>query len=139
MDHIFSDWNNSKLCKFRSNATSHSFFNYVLLIFQKVTVQWLNCTYLKYEQNIIEKRMTSSEPTKFAQFWVVSVRKCMVKKYLIYDSFSFLDRVFSRNFFIIPYELFLYYLVNKESVILRSLSCFNPYFILLKYKHKHCK
>ena len=37
---------------------------------------------------------------------------------------------FFRVFLIIPYELFLYYLVNNESVILGSLSCFNPYFIL---------
>ena len=46
--------------------------------------------------------------------------------------------LFSR-FSIIPYKLFLYYLVKKESIILRSLNCFNPYFILQKYKHKHCK
>ena len=30
---------------------SHSFFNYFLLIFKKGTVQWLNCTYLKYKLN----------------------------------------------------------------------------------------
>ena len=74
--------------------------------------------------------MTSSEPTKFAHFLVVSVRKCMVKKYLISDRFSFLDLFFLREVLIIPYELFLYYLVKKDSVILRSLSCFNRYFIL---------
>ena len=51
----------------------------------------------------------------------------MVKKYLISDRFSFLDRFF-RDVLIIPYVLF--YLAKKESVILRSLSCFNPYFIL---------
>ena len=43
----------------------------------------------------IEKWMTRSVATKFAQFWVISVRKCMVKKYLISDRFSFLDRLFS--------------------------------------------
>ena len=48
----------------------------------------------KYERKIIEKRMTSSVATKFAQFLVISVRKCMVKKYLISDRFSFLDRFF---------------------------------------------
>ena len=32
--------------------------------------------------------------------------------------------------FVIWYELFLYYLVKKESVHLISLSCFNPYFLL---------
>ena len=32
-------------------ATSHSFLNYFSLIFKKGTVQWLNCTYLKYELN----------------------------------------------------------------------------------------
>ena len=51
LDHTFSYWNNSKLCKFRMFATSHSFFNYFLLIFKKSTVQWQNCTYLKYELN----------------------------------------------------------------------------------------
>ena len=44
--------------------------------------------------------MTSSEPTKFAQFWVVSVRKCMVKKYLISYRFVLLDRFFFRDFLI---------------------------------------
>ena len=83
--------------------------------------------------------MTSSICTKFAQFWVVSVRKCMVQKFLISYRFDFLDRFFFRGFLMIPYELYLYYLVKKESVILRSLSCFNPYFILEKYKHKHRK
>ena len=63
----------------------------------------------------------------------------MVKKYLISYRFVLLDPFFFRDFLIFPYELFLYYLVKKESVILRSLSCFNPYFILKKYKHKNCK
>ena len=53
----------------------------------------------------------------------------MVKKYLISDRFDFLI-VFSQVFLIILYEICLYYLVKKESVILSSLSCFNPYFIL---------
>ena len=35
--------------------------------------------------------MTSSVATDFAQFCVVSVRKCMVKKYLISDRFSFTE------------------------------------------------
>ena len=42
---------------------------------------------------------SSSVATKFAQFWVVSVRKGMVKKYLISDRFSFLDRFFSPRCF----------------------------------------
>ena len=50
-DHTFSDWNNSKLCKFHRFATSHSFFSYFLLIFQICIVQWLNWTNLKYELN----------------------------------------------------------------------------------------
>ena len=37
--------------KFHRFATSHSFNNYFLLISKKGTVQWLNCTYLKYELN----------------------------------------------------------------------------------------
>ena len=49
--HTFSDWNYSKVCKFRTYTTSHSFFNYVSLIFQINTVQWLNCTNLKYYLN----------------------------------------------------------------------------------------
>ena len=39
------------MCKFRTYTTSPLFFLYFLLIFQKGTVQWLNCTYLKYELN----------------------------------------------------------------------------------------
>ena len=83
-----------------------------------------------WTKKILKKRMTSSICTKFAHFLVVSVRKCMVKKYLISYRFVLLDCFFFRGFLIFPYELFLYYLVKKESVILRSLSCFNPYFIL---------
>ena len=62
----------------------------------------------------------------------------MIKRYLISDRFKFLEQFFS-HFFIIPCELFICYLVKKESLILISLSCFNPYFLLLKYKHKHYK
>ena len=61
----------------------------------------------------------------------------MVKKYLISDRFDFLERFFW--VFNNSVRDFLYYLVKKGSVILRSLSCFNRYFLLLKYKHKHCK
>ena len=46
---------------------------------------------------------------------------------------------FFRVFFDNSVRYFLYYLVKKDSVILRSLSCFNPYFLLLKYNHKHYK
>ena len=66
---------------------------------------------------------------KICTLLVVSVRKYMVKKYSISDRFGLLDRFFSR-FLIIPYEIFIYNLVKTESVILRSLSCFNPYFLL---------
>ena len=55
---------------------------------------------------IIKKRMTSSICTKFAHFWVVLVRKCMVQKFLISYRFDFFDRFFFRDFLIIPYELF---------------------------------
>ena len=51
MDHTFSDQNYSKVCKFRTYTTCHSFLNDFLLIFKKGTVQWLECTYLKYELN----------------------------------------------------------------------------------------
>ena len=47
-----------------------------------------------------------------------------------FGSFLFFYQFCFRGFLIIPYELFLYYLVKKDSVILRSLSCFNPYFVL---------
>ena len=51
MDHTFSDQNYSKMCKFCTYTTSHSFFIYLLLAFHIFTVQWLNCTNLKYELN----------------------------------------------------------------------------------------
>ena len=71
----------------------------------------------------IKKRRTCSEPMKFAQFWVVSVRKYIIK--MIY---YMTGSVFWNGFFFA--FLFIYYLVKKESVILRSLSCFNHYFLL---------
>ena len=49
------------------------------------------------------KWRTISELMKFAHFWIVSVRKSMVKKYWISDRFDFFDRFFSAFFFIIPY------------------------------------
>ena len=54
---------------------------------------------MKDEQKIIKKQMTSSEPTKFAQFLVVSVREYMIKKYLISDRFGFLERFFFAFFY----------------------------------------
>ena len=53
----------------------------------------------KYEQKIIKKWRTNSVSTKFVYFWVVSVRKYMVKKYFIFDRFYFLCRFFSRFFY----------------------------------------
>ena len=47
---------------------------------------------------ILEKRMTSSICTKFAHFWVVLVRKCMVQKFLISYRFDFFDRFVSSIF-----------------------------------------
>ena len=58
--------------------------------------------YFSDEQKIIEKRMTSSKATEFAQFLVVLVRKCMVQKFLISNRLDFLDRFCFRNFLIIP-------------------------------------
>ena len=77
----------------------------------------------------IKKWRTSSASTEFVHFWVVLVRKYMVKKYLISNCFDFLEPFFC-VFFNNSIRAFLYYLVKKESVILRSLSCFNPYFLL---------
>ena len=51
LDHTFSDQNYSKVCKFCTYTTSHSFFDYFSLIFQISTFQWLNCTNLKYDKN----------------------------------------------------------------------------------------
>ena len=50
--------------------------------------------------------------------------------------FCFFCSFFSR-FFNNSVRVFLYYSVKKESVILRSLSCFNPYFLLQKCKNKN--
>ena len=44
--------------------------------------------------------------------------------------FRFFIFIFFRVFFYISAQAFLYYLVKKESETLRSLSCFNPYFLL---------
>ena len=104
-------------------------FSIAKLLFHHYKSDLAHTTFLKYEQKIIEKRMTC-EAMKFAQFLVVSVRKCMVKKYLISDRFGFLGRFCFCGFFYNSVRPFLYYLVKKESVILRSLSCFNPYFLL---------
>ena len=60
-----------------------------------------------------EKWRTRFTPTKFAHFWVVSVRKYMVKTYLIYDCFEFLDWLFSA-FFNNSVREFLNYLVKNE-------------------------
>ena len=57
-------------------------------------------------------------------------QKMYGQKELKYYSFVLLDRFLFRAFLVFSYELFLYYLIKKDSVILRSLSCFNPYFIL---------
>ena len=51
LDHTFSDQNYSKVCKFRTYTTSHSFFNYFSLTFEICTVQGLNCKNLKDELN----------------------------------------------------------------------------------------
>ena len=51
LDHTFSDQNYSKVCKFRTYTTSHSFFDYFSLIFQISIFQWLKCQNLKYELN----------------------------------------------------------------------------------------
>ena len=54
----------------------------------------------------IKKWMTSSICTKFAHFWVVLVRKCIVHKFLISYRFDFLDRFCFLAFLIILYEIF---------------------------------
>ena len=50
---------------------------------------------LKYEQKVIKEWKTRFTSMKFVHFWVVLVRKCMIKKYLISDCFGFLDWLFS--------------------------------------------
>ena len=56
-------------------------------------------TFLKYEQKIIKNEgLPSSEPTKFALFLVVLVRKCMVQKFVISYRFVFFNRFFSAIF-----------------------------------------
>ena len=51
MDHTFSDQNYSKVCKFRTYTTSHSFFLYFILTSEICTFQWLKCTNLQDELN----------------------------------------------------------------------------------------
>ena len=67
------------MCKFRSNATSHSFFNYFLLVFQISIVQWLNCRNLKDELNrsyngggvvYIRKSEASRSTLQYPFIWV---------------------------------------------------------------------
>ena len=69
------------------------------------------CTYLP-----------SSICTKFAHFWVVLVRKYMVKKYFIFDRFYFLCRFFSRFFY---NEFFL---VARNLHVLHRISPYLSYF-----------
>ena len=71
-----------------------------------------------------QKRMTSSICMKFAHFWVVLVRKCMVKKFLISYRFEFLDRFFSAIFWWFRTSFFIVFvqnwMVRNESVLLLS-------------------
>ena len=62
-----------------------------------------------------KKWRTSSEPTKFAHFWVVLVRKCMVQKFWISYRFDFFWSFFFRDFLMIPYELF-YIIWSRRSL-----------------------
>ena len=67
--------------------------------------------------------MTSSICTKFAHFWVVLVRKCMVQKVLIsyrFDFFDFFSAIFwwfRTSFFIVFVQNWM---VRNESVLLLS-------------------
>ena len=74
--------------------------------------------------------MASSKPTKFAQFLVFSVRKSMVKKYLISNRFDFLDRFFA-SFFIIPYDIYIYF-VQKGVCNLRIIYLLQSLFFIIK-------
>ena len=56
-------------------------------------------------------------------------QKMYGKKVLNILPFRFFNRFFSQ-FFDNSVQAFLYYLVKKEYVILRSLICFNAYFLL---------
>ena len=84
---------------------------------------------LKNEQKIIKKRITSINAGKFAHFDEL-VKFIIGPKVLVIGPFFFTFKYIFRICLVIWYELFLYYLVKKESVILISLRCFNPYFIL---------
>ena len=48
--------------------------------------------YERREKNNLKKEGLVANLQKFAHFWVVLVRKYMVKENLIYDRFDFLDR-----------------------------------------------
>ena len=100
---------------FVSMMSSYANMFYFSLIFQICTVQWLNCTNMKYEQKILKKWMTTSICTKFAQFWVVSVWKCMVQKFLISYRFDFLDRFFLATFWWFRTS-FLYIIWSRRSL-----------------------
>ena len=84
----------------------------------------------KMSKKWIKKWRTSSASTKFTHFWVVSIRRYMVKKYLNSDRFNFLDQLFFWVLFYNSVRAFFNYLVKKESVIVGSLSSFNPYYLL---------
>ena len=102
----------------------------ILLIFQIGTVQSLNCNFLKYEQKIILKQITSSEHTKFAQFWVVFVRKCMVKKFLIsyrFVIFSFFSPFFDNS--VRAFSWFLFWTEWSEM----SLYCYHHKMVEMEY------
>ena len=57
-------------------------------------------------------------------------QKCTVKKYLISDRFGSWIDFFFKLFGSFCTNFFIYYLVKKDSVILKSLICFNPYFLI---------
>ena len=62
----------------------------------------------------IKKRTIRSICTKFAHFWVVLVRKCMVKRFVISYRFVFCYNFFC-GFLIIPYELF--YIISSRRAL----------------------
>ena len=63
----------------------------------------------------------------------------MFKTYLIFDRFNFWDQLFPSFFDNSVRAIFSYYLVKKDSVISRTLICFNTYFTIENYKNKHFK
>ena len=103
----------------------------IQLIFHICTFYSLDCTDLKCEQNIIEKRMTSSICTKFAHFLVVLVRKYMVQKFLISYRFDFLIFFFSR-FFDNSVRAFSSFLFRTEWSEM-SLYCYYDKMVIMKY------